>query len=75
MGAPDRALEFEEELVDAGLLNNMRLAKLWHPLWAPARKTERFKAVLRKFGAVDYWRARGWPDLCHPVGANDFACE
>ena len=22
-----------------------------------------------------YWRARGWPDHCHPVGTDDFACE
>jgi len=36
---------------------------------------ERFKALVRKAGLVDYWRARGWPDVCHPVGADDFACE
>jgi len=24
---------------------------------------------------VEYWRARGWPQWCHPAGANDFACE
>jgi len=22
-----------------------------------------------------YWRERGWPDLCHPVSADDFVCE
>ena len=43
-------------------------------LWR-LRKTERFKAFMRKAGLVDYWRARGWPDLCHPVGADDFACN
>ena len=26
-------------------------------------------------GMVDYWRARGWPDLCRPVGTNDFVCD
>jgi hypothetical protein len=42
---------------------------------APLHKTERFKAYMRNTGLVDYWKARGWPDLCKPVGANDFACE
>src|SRR5437588_4325243 len=67
VGAPNRALEFEEELVDAGVPYNLRVAKLWHPLWRPARKSERFKAILRKFGYVEYWRARGWPEFCHPT--------
>jgi hypothetical protein len=48
---------------------------LWLPDMAPLRKTERFKAHMRKAGLVDYWKARGWPDLCKPVGANDFVCE
>jgi hypothetical protein len=39
------------------------------------RKTERFKTLVRAAGLVDYWKARGWPDLCHPVGADDFACN
>jgi hypothetical protein len=32
-------------------------------------------AVVRKIGLVDYWRAREWPDLCCPAGADDFVCE
>jgi hypothetical protein len=42
---------------------------------SPVRKTDRFKKFVRDAGLVDYWRVRGWPDLCHPVGAGDFACE
>jgi hypothetical protein len=34
---------------------------------------ERFKAFTRKAGYVDYWRAKGWPDLCQTVGTDDFA--
>jgi len=41
----------------------------------PVRKTERFKAWVRAEGMVDYWRARGWPDLCRPMGADDFVCD
>jgi hypothetical protein len=36
---------------------------------------QRFKAYVRKAGLVDYWRARGWPDLCRPMGADDFVCD
>jgi hypothetical protein len=48
---------------------------LWHPSAAPIRKVERFKALVRKIGYVDYWRTKGWPEFCRPVGADDFVCE
>ena len=48
---------------------------LWTSAYAPVRKTERFKAYVRKAGMVDYWKARGWPGLCHPMGADDFVCD
>ena len=75
VGAPDRVLDFHERLIAeynvcsrnkfdiCGLLISRRL-----------RKTERFKALMRAAGLVDYWRARGWPDCCRPVGADDFVC-
>jgi tetratricopeptide (TPR) repeat protein len=47
----------------------------WHPSYAPVRKTERFKANVRSSGILAYWRAKGWPDLCRPVGADDFECD
>jgi adenylate cyclase len=47
----------------------------WYPAAAPVRKTESFKTYARDIGLLDYWRARGWPDLCQPVGADDFACK
>jgi hypothetical protein len=45
------------------------------PGYAALRKTERFKTLMRRAGLVDYWRAKGWPDLCRPVGADDFVCD
>jgi hypothetical protein len=54
---------------------NLGGSSLWLPAYAPLRKTERFKAYARKVGLVDYWRARGWPDLCRPMGADDFVCD
>ena len=74
-GAPVRALEFHEAGVDAGYTVAITTAVLWHPSYAQVRKMERFKAFVRKAGLVDYWRERGWPDLCRPMGADDFACD
>ena len=35
---------------------------------------ERFKNLVRKLGLVKYWRARGWPEFCHPTTGDDFVC-
>ena len=75
-GVPDRVLEYHEGNVKIGWLGaDAEIAILWAPPYAPVRKTERFKAYVRAAGMVDYWRAKGWPDLCHPVGADDFVCD
>ena len=68
-------MEFPERGAEINFLGTATLAPLWYPAHAPLRKTERFKALVRKIGLVDYWRAKGWPDLCHPTTADDFACE
>jgi TolB-like protein len=73
VGAPDRILDAHERSVETGAVGLTFL--LWVPEIAPVRKTERFKQLMRNAGIVDYWRQRGWPDLCHPVGADDFACD
>ena len=40
------------------------------------RQLPEFKEWVREIGLVDYWRGTGkWPDLCHPVGDDDFVCE
>ncbi len=71
VGAPERALDPYEE----GFSTGSDVGLLWHPSYAPARKTERFKKIARDLGLVDYWRAKGWSEWCRPVGADDFACE
>jgi TolB-like protein len=65
IGAPERVLE---ELRGIPIF-------VWHPSYATLRKTQQFKEYVRYWGVVDYWRARGWPDLCRPVGADDFVCD
>lgn len=75
-GAPERVLEFFERGLEAGYFAGAGSPEsLWHPAYAPVRKTERFKAYARNAGLVEFWRARGWPDLCRPIGAEDFACN
>jgi TolB-like protein len=72
IGATERMLEFPERRLETGRgIHNM----IWATEFAPVRKTERFKTFLRRAGLVEYWRERGWPDLCRPVGADDFVCE
>jgi tetratricopeptide (TPR) repeat protein len=75
VGAPERALEYYEGTADAGYVGGITNAVLWGPDYAPVRKTERFKAILRKIGTVEYWRARGWPPFCHPTTGDDFICN
>jgi len=61
---------------EIGRRNVGRVAVVYlHPSSAPVRKTKAFKDRLRSTGLLDYWRVRGWPDVCHPVGADDFACD
>ena len=75
VGAPERVLEFYEDEVRAGYFQPISATWFWHPTYAAVRKTERFKKVVGDLGLVDYWRARGWPAQCRPVGAGNFACD
>jgi adenylate cyclase len=75
VGAPERVLEYYESNNEAGYFQPISTTWFWHPSYAPVRKLERFKAFARAIGLIDVWRARGWPDLCKPVGADDFACN
>jgi len=34
----------------------------------------RAKKLLREWGFEDYWRAKGWPAMCRPLGEHDFEC-
>ncbi|HEV2667128.1 MAG TPA: tetratricopeptide repeat protein, partial [Blastocatellia bacterium] len=74
VGAMNRVMEYPERNLEIGITGDNVARTLWRPNYAPLRKTERFKAYVRKAGLVDYWRARGWPDLCRAQGADDFVC-
>jgi TolB-like protein/Tfp pilus assembly protein PilF len=42
---------------------------------AATRHSPRYRALVTKVGLEDYWRARGWPQFCQPVGAVQFDCR
>ena len=49
---------------------------LWDPVFAEMRRTPAFKALVRDFGYLDYWRESGeWGDFCRPLGETDFECS
>jgi TolB-like protein len=73
VGAGDRLLDVSERALEADVFGELRY--LFHPIYSPARQTERFKTLVRKAGLVDYWKARGWPDMCRPTTGDDFECN
>ena len=40
----------------------------------PLLADPRAKKLLREYGFEAYWREKGWPALCHPLGSDDFEC-
>jgi len=58
------------------LKNSLRLAfHLWAPAFSGLRQLPEYKQFLRDSGLVGLWKERGWPDLCKPLGEDDFTCE
>jgi TolB-like protein len=47
----------------------------WHPAYARFRASGEFKAQMKKYGYYELWKTKGFPDLCRPVGGDDFECE
>jgi TolB-like protein len=71
-GDYDFAVEAMEKSTN---VNVRRLWKIWLPIMQETRKTTRFKEFVKEIGLVDYWKEYGWPDLCRPVGDDDFVCD
>jgi adenylate cyclase len=68
--------EFAMDAMEKGIKINTRgLFKIWYPVMKEVRQLPRFKEYVRKIGLVDYWNKFGWPDICRPVGENDFECD
>lgn len=49
---------------------------LWWYWFVPDfMKSPHRKRLIRESGIYDYWRAKGFPPQCKPVGKDDFECE
>jgi TolB-like protein/tetratricopeptide (TPR) repeat protein len=48
---------------------------LWVPEYRAILRQPELKAYLREDVMVELWRIRGWPEVCQPLGSNDFVCE
>jgi TolB-like protein len=74
-GELDTAMDiFETRMFDASWYT---LSRFWHLTeeYTALRQTERFKQMVTKMRLVEFWREHGWPDLCQPVGEEDFDCD
>ena len=49
-------------------------AELRNPVSHRLLVTDRAKQLLRDYGYERYWREQGWPELCRPLGEDDFEC-
>jgi len=78
--APVAAFLGDQEFTFEVLRDWMRSAPtramyLWRPVLREVRERQDFRDLLRELGLVAYWREHGWPDLCHPIGGDDFRCD
>lgn len=48
---------------------------IWGPFSSELRGQPAFEEIVGDLGLVSYWREWGWPDVCHPVGSAEFACD
>ena len=48
---------------------------VWNPALAEYRASEHFRDYVRQTRMDTYWRKHGWPDLCRPLGDDDFECD
>ena len=53
----------------------INLADWWNPSFPDFLASPHRKRVIREMGVYDYWRARGFPPQCRPVGEDDFECD
>jgi adenylate cyclase len=71
-GDSEFAMDAMEKSVSLSTLN---LLVIWAPVFQEIRQLPRFKEFVKEIGLVDYWNKFGWPDLCRPVGDDDFECD
>ncbi|MFT5139946.1 MAG: TolB-like protein/Flp pilus assembly protein TadD [Rhodothermales bacterium] len=77
-GAFEEIFQVEARRLDSGNtsepLNDMGIF-FWSPQLEPLRQMPEFKELATELGLVKLWKSRGWPDMCRPVGDDDFECD
>lgn len=73
--APERVMGTFEDHLRAGYTGGGQNGWEWTPGFRAVRQTARFKAYIRDSGILAYWKANGWPDLCHPTTGDNFECS
>ncbi|MDH3925667.1 MAG: hypothetical protein OET41_13790 [Xanthomonadales bacterium] len=48
---------------------------MWGPDLKHFRQSPEFKQLIEELGSQDYWRSRGFPPQCRPLGEDDFECD
>ena len=71
-GSPD---DFFSQLNQIQPVDDTIDVQIWIPAATRHRQSEAMKTWARSRGIEAHWRARGWPDLCRPVGDDDFECD
>ncbi|PIW29509.1 MAG: hypothetical protein COW29_06240 [Rhodobacterales bacterium CG15_BIG_FIL_POST_REV_8_21_14_020_59_13] len=74
---PDRPIETTRDVLyvfDPGS-EPLFSVQVFDPSLTRYRQSEHYANFVRNTGILDYWRARGFPPQCRPVGADDFACD
>ena len=64
-----------ESLVKIAPYDSTAITHLWWPSQRENRNHPAIKQYARDHGLWDLWQSRGWPDLCRPVGNEDFECD
>ena len=47
----------------------------WLKPYDKFRQSQDYKNLIRRQGINDYWREFGFPDMCKPIGEDDFECR
>ena len=72
VGTAERVMEWPERQIG---IQGYGEFGAWSPTFSDLRQTDRFRIFVRNSGLLDYWRERGFADLCRPVGEDDFECD
>ncbi len=74
---PDRSPDFINPTIMTlgGVPRQPTVIGLWSSSGRKYRQTSHFKDFVRSSGMYDYFRKTEWPDVCRPVGEDDFECD